>query len=423
MKVALLGLNHTTAPLEVRERVAFSAASLPAALSAFRQTFTAAEAVLLSTCNRVELYAAGRDFDAGALVKFIADYHAIESDALKSHVYEKTGPAAIEHLFSVASSLDSMVLGESQILGQVRDAYGLANSAGLTGPVLNPLFQRAIAVGKHVLRETPLGEGRLSIASVAVDHARRIFDHFDDKSVMCIGAGKMARLVLQSFSSLSPKQLLVCNRDWQKAVALANEFSGEAVAWEEMDDRLSSIDIVITSTGSSEPILSADRFAAIHRQRRYSPVFLIDIALPRDIEPAVAEMGNVYLYNLDDLQQSVSQTLAGRTDAVSAARDIVRSAVDQYTRAHRARELGPAIDRLYRRYNAIADAELERTLAKLSNITEAERAHLRDLSRRLVNKLLHDPVSAIRSGGASHVPAEQYQHVLEQLFHLDTEDD
>lgn len=419
MRLALLGLNHTTAPLAVRERVALDTARLHDVLAAFRTRFAAAEAVVLSTCNRVEVYTGGPDLPAGALAEFLAGHRGMRAEALRPHVYEKVGRGAIEHLFTVASSLDSMVLGESQILGQVRDAYGLAAGLGLTGPVLNPLFQRALAVGKQVQTDTPLGEGRLSVASVAVDHARRIFDHFGDKAVMCIGAGKMSRLVLKNFAALSPKQLLVCNRDPAKAVALASEFGGQPVAWEALDVKLAGVDIVITSTGSAEAILSAARFAAVHRQRRYRPVFLIDIALPRDIDPAVGEMENVYLYNLDDLQHAVSQTMAGRTEAVTLARAIVKQNVEQYLRSHRARELGPVIDSLYARYNAIADAEVQRTLSKLPNASDAERARLQELARRLVNKLLHDPVTALRAGGSQHAPAEHYLHAMRQLFRLD----
>ena len=421
MRFSLLGLNHTTAPLAVRERFAFDTTQASLALAAFRAQFASAEIVLLSTCNRVELYAGGM-FDPDELVRFLAERHGMSISSLRPHLYEKSAIAAIEHLFTVASSLDSMVLGESQILGQVRDAYELAQSATLTGPVLNPLFQKALAVGKQVQHETALGEGRLSIASVAVDHAKRIFDHFGDKSVMCIGAGKMARLVLKSFGSLSPKQLLVCNRDPLKAEALADEFNATPVPWDRLDDQLSKVDIVITSTGSTQPILPADRFAAVHRRRRYRPMFVIDIALPRDVDPAVGEMENVYLYNLDDLQQAVSQTMAGRTEAVTAARAIVKTAVDQYVRSHRAREMGPVIDRLYKRYHEIAEAELARTMSKLPNATAAEREQLQEFARRMVNKLLHDPVTALRAGGSAHVSAEQYLHAMEQLFRLSTDD-
>ena len=286
--------------------------------------------------------------------------------------------------------------------------------------MLNPLFQRAIAVGKQVMHETSLAEGRLSVASVAVDFARQIFDHFGDKSVLCIGAGKMAGLVLQSFAALSPKQLLICNRDAAKATELAARFNGSAVPFEQLGDALAGVDIVITSTGSARPIVTAAAFSAAHRRRRYRPIFLIDIALPRDVEPSVGELENVYLYNVDDLQQVVSKTQSGRRGAIDSARRIVDAAVADYLRAHRTRALGPTIDSLYKKYHAIADAELARTLAKLPNVSEAEQQHLAELARRLVNKLLNDPVQAVRQADSAHGPAGQYLHAMEQLFRLNT---
>jgi len=255
------------------------------------------------------------------------------------------------------------------------------------------------------MRETPLAEGRLSVASVAVDYAARIFDHFDDKTVLCIGAGKMAQLVLRSFAGLSPKRLLVCNRDGEKAVLLAKQFNGEPAAFENLDEHLASVDIVITSTGSSEPIITAKRFAVAHRRRRYRPVFVIDIALPRDVEASVGKFENVYLYNLDDLQQVVLQTQTGRQAAIDSARKIVVSAVDDYVRAHRIRALGPVIDQLYKRYHQLAQDELTRTLTKLPDVTDTEKSHLEELARRIVNKLLHDPVRALRSADDVHTSA------------------
>jgi glutamyl-tRNA reductase len=420
-RLHLLGLNHTTAPLEVRERLAFNPAQRAAALAEFRRKFSECEAVLLSTCNRVELYAARPVHHhprANELIEFLSAFHAVPAGSLDPHVYHHSGRAVVEHLFSVASSLDSMVLGETQILGQVREAYESARDQSCAGTMLNPLFQRAIAVGKQVMRDTPLAEGRMSIASVAVDYAGRIFDHFQDKKVLCIGAGKMAQLVLRSFAALSPKSLLICNRDGEKAAALASQFAGVAAPFEELDEHLSTVDIVITSTGSADPIITAARFATVHRRRRYRPIFLIDIALPRDVEAAVGQIENVYLYNLDDLQKVVSQTHAGRQETLTAARTIVTAAVEDYLRSHRIRAMGPVIDQLYKRYHQLAQEELNRTLNKLPGISDAEKQHLEELTRRIVNKLLHDPVQALRTADEAHMPATQYIHAMEQLFRL-----
>ncbi len=413
-RLHLLGLNHTTAPLAVRERLAFTPAGRAEALAAFGRRFPGSEAVLLSTCNRVELYvarAAGGHPKAEAVADFVAGLHRLPPHVFQSHLYHQSERPMVEHLFNVAASLDSMVLGETQILGQVRDAYDAARAAGTAGGLLNPLFQRAVAVGKQVLRETALGDGRQSVAGAAVAYAGQVFDSLSNKSVLCIGAGKMARLVLRGFADQRPRRLLVCNRDGGKADALASEFGGEAAPFDHLDDHLASVDVVITSTGSADPIITAARFAAVHKRRRYRPIFLIDIALPRDVEAAVGELENVYLYNLDDLQRVVAQTHAGRRESVEDARRIVVTAVDEYVAAHRVRLLGPTIDALFKRSHQLARDEVD----KLA-VNETERQQRYELARRIVNKMLHDPMQALRRADATHGP--QYVHALEQLFRL-----
>ena len=420
-RLGLLGLNHTTAPLEVRERLAFNARQRLDAVARFRERFPQCELVLLSTCNRVELYTAravhGRP-RVEEVIEFLAEFHSLPSDTFAPHLYHKNNREVIDHLFHVAASLDSMVLGETQILGQVRDAYESAASVSAAGPILNPLFQKAIAVGKEVMHGTSLNEGRLSVASVAVDYARGIFDHFQDKTVLCIGAGKMAQLVLQSFVGLQPGKLLVCNRNPEKAHSLATRFGGEAVPLEQLAEHLVASDIVLSSTGAAHPIITRSLFEGLRKRRRYRPIFLIDIAVPRDVEAEVGQIEDVYLYNLDDLQQVVSETQASRKDAIASARAIVARHIDAFLAWNRQRELGPAIHRLYNRYHAVAQEELARTLNKLPNISPAEKAHLEDLARRIVNKLLHDPVQTLRNSDSEHVPATQYLHALEKLFQL-----
>ena len=276
-RLLLLGLNHSTAPLAVREKLAFNAAQQRQALEEFKARFPGCEAVLLSTCNRVELYAATAVINspsADEVLAFLTTSRGVDPSQFLQHFYRKSGRGVIGHLFTVASSLDSMVLGESQILGQVREAYDCARETNSTGALLNPLFQRAIAVGKQVMSETSIGGGRLSIASVAVDYARRIFDHFDDKTILNIGAGKMAALALRNFADLKLGRLLVCNRDPAKAVKLAEEFGGEAAPFEKLDELLIAADIVVTSTGADEPIISKARFEKLLRPRRYKPIFI-----------------------------------------------------------------------------------------------------------------------------------------------------
>jgi glutamyl-tRNA reductase len=425
-RLVLLGLNHSTAPLAVRERFALSLEQRRAAIEVFKARFAGSEIVLLSTCNRVELYAgtaAVHSPSAEELLDFLCGACAVPGEkAFRQHLYHKSDRGVVSHLFTVASSLDSMVLGESQILGQVREAYDGAREQSAVGPLLNPLFQRAIAVGKQVMSETSIGGGRLSVASVAVDYARRIFDHFDDKTVLTIGAGKMATLVLRHFAELRPGRLLLCNRDAAKATKLATEFGGQPAPFEQLDEHLVEADVVVTSTGSSQPIITRASFEKLLKRRRYKPLFVIDIALPRDVEQSVEELENVYLYNLDHLQQVVSQTQSQRTDAIEAAQRIVADQVNDFLTWHRQRELGPLIDALYKRYHALAQEELARTLHKLGNVGEAEKAHLEDFARRLVNKLLHDPMRMLRHSDPQHgggAAATQYLHALEKLFGLE----
>jgi glutamyl-tRNA reductase len=310
------------------------------------------------------------------------------------------------------------VLGETQIIGQVREAYDAARALGATGSILNPLFQRALAVGKEVMSGTAISEGRVSVASVAVDYARQIFDSLADKCVLSIGAGKMASLVLQSFAQLRPKRLFVTNRSPEKAVELAGKFGGEALPFDRLNEHLVAADVVVSSTGATHPIITAAQVSSLRKARRYRPMFLIDIAMPRDVEAGVGKLENVYLCNIDDLQQVVAGTMGQRKEALEAARGIVARQVEAFVAWHRAREMGPMIDRLSKRYHRVAAEELQRTLNKLPNIGEAEKGHLEELTRRLVNKLLHDPISMIRKSEGLHGTSAQYLHALEQLFKL-----
>jgi glutamyl-tRNA reductase len=309
-----------------------------------------------------------------------------------------------------------MVVGETQILGQVRNAYDLSRRIGSAGGALNPLFQRALSAGKQVMQRTAIGQERLSIASVAVEHAGRIFDHFHDKTILSIGAGKMAGLVLKHLQQLQPRQLLVSNRDSVKAQSLADRFDATVAPFERLEEHLIQADIVLTSTGSAHPIITRGQFEGLLKKRGHHPIFLIDIALPRDVEASVGELENVHLHNIDDLQQTVSQTLNRRKEAIASAQAIVDEAVEEFLQWNRARKHGPLIAGLFARYHQLATEELERTLKKLPDITLQEQEHLRELTRRLVNKLLHDPVRAMRRSRDQHADEAAYEHALKELL-------
>ena len=353
------------------------------------------------------------------IANFLPTFHGLSPDEFDAHWYRKTEHEVVQHLFTVAASLDSLVLGETQIIGQVRDAYETARALGSAGPQLHPLFQRAVAIGKQVMNQTALGAGRLSIASAAVDYARSIFDHFHDKTVLCIGAGKMARLAISHFNALHPGRLLICNRDPAKATALAAEYNGEAVPFEQLTDHLAHADVVITSTGSSLPIITRSMFESVLKQRRYRPIFLVDIAVPRDVEESVGQLDHVYLYNIDDIQQVVSSSQYHLNAVIESARALVQSAVNEFAAWQRTRELGPAIEQLYARYHTLAQEELSRLTNRLPNLTASERQELEEMIRRIVNKLLHDPIQTLKNADDQHASASQYLHAMNKLFHLD----
>lgn len=406
-RLLMIGMNHATAPLPVREKCAFSPTQREAALLRFRDRFPEAEVILVSTCNRVELYAA-RPVHAHPrreeMIEFVAQFHGLEGAELGQHLYQRQGPGVAEHLFAVASSLDSLVLGETQILGQVREAYEVAQRLGTANSLLGSLFQRAIAAAREVMTATRLGEGRQSVASIAVDYARQIFERFDDKVVLSIGAGKMSALVLQRMSDLKVKRLVVANRDVEKAQSLAGEFGGVAAGLDRVTDLLAEADIVVTSTAATAPIITRAMFEKVMKLRRWRRVFVVDIAMPRDVEEAVGELDNVYLYNIDDLQQVASATASARQDAVDRARELVKAQVEEFIIWQRTREVGPMIERLYEKSHAMAKDELSRMLSKAQDLRPEHRDAVEEMVRRIVNKLLNDPIQAVRGGGGAMEP-------------------
>ncbi|HEY1684806.1 MAG TPA: glutamyl-tRNA reductase [Tepidisphaeraceae bacterium] len=422
-RLLLLGMNHATAPLAVRERLAVAEARQAHAISQFQQRFPESEIVLLSTCNRIEIYTVAKgQAETEEIAKFLPDFHGLAAGDFDSHWYRKTEKEVAQHLFTVTASLDSIVLGETQIIGQVRDAYELARTSGSAGPLLHPLFQKALAVGRQVMTQTALGAGRLSIASTAVDYAKSIFDRFGDKTVLCIGAGKMARLVISHFHNLRPGRLLICNRDQTKAEALAAEFNGKAVSFMELTSHLAHADIVITSTGATQPIITRTMFESVLKLRRYRPIFIVDIAVPRDVENSVGQLEHVYLYNIDDLQQVVSATQSQRSGEIESARALVRAAVEEFAAWHRNRQMGPAIEQLYARYHGLAQEELARITNRYPDMPTEQRQQLEEMVRRIVNKLLHDPIQTLKNADAQHAPISQYLHAMNKLFHLDEGD-
>lgn len=409
-RLLLMGMNHTTAPVALRERLAPDALRRQDVLRKFHALYPEAEAVILSTCNRLELYTARAVHGyprPEQMLAFLCQQGGLSPDELLPHLYQKLGREVAGHLFRVASSLDSMVVGETEILGQVRDAYDESQQVGMCGSGLNPLFQKALATGKEVMAGSGISDGKLSVASVAIDYARQIFERFDDKVVLAIGAGDMGLVVLEHLHRLNPGKLLVCTRDVTKAQDVAGRYGAEAVPFELLAEHLLKADIVVSATRAAHPVVTRGLLAPVIARRGGRPIFMIDIALPRDIEPAVADLDHVHLYNLDDLQRVVTRTHGRRAEALGRAEQIVTAAVSEFVDWQQSRALGPIIEQLYAHCHAIAKEEAQR-----GGVTE-------DAARRIVNKLLDGPVRKLRRSGAPLPPGDHYLQAVKTLFELD----
>lgn len=423
MRLLVVGINHRTAPVALRERLAFSPEQLSTALKNFQLKFPGAEVVILSTCNRVEAYIARplrSEPTPESLAHFLADFHAVPQAEVAPHVYHHEDRAVVEHLFAVASSLDSMVVGETQILSQVKQAYQAACDASTSGKIFHALFQRALGAAKDVHQRTGLSSGRLSIASVAVELVQSVFDRFNDKTVLCVGAGKMAGMMLRHLRELSPKKVIIANRSPGRAEEMATEFGGHVALLEGLSDLLVEADIVLTSTGASEPIIRDADFAGIIKRRRYRPLVMVDIAVPRDVESAVGRHQNVYLYNVDDLQEVAAGNKAKRDQAIQAARDVLREAVEEFLKWFAARDIGPLVKALYEQCHAYAEAELKETLARNPQMMPEQRAELERMTHRLVGKILHGPVTELTTR-AENTARPMLAGALRKLFNLANE--
>ncbi len=387
-----LGLNHQTAPLGVRERVAFATQSLARALSAMKDVGLASEAAILSTCNRTELYFEGEQPDAAA--QWLAQYHRVQPDELSPYLYTLPHDQAVRHAFRVASGLDSMVLGEPQILGQMKEAARAAESAGTLGAVLHRLFQRSFAVAKEVRSTTQVGAASVSMAAAAVKLAARIFPSLREQNVLLIGAGEMIELCATHFAAQGPARITVANRTLERANRLAHRFNGRALELRALAGQLHEHDIVVSCTASSLPILGKGLVERALRARRRRPMFMVDLAVPRDIEPEVAELDDVFLYTVDDLAGIVSANLDSRRAAVEQAEAIIDTQVNQFMRWMQLRENVPLIRALRESAEAARRDEVQRAL-KLLERGEDPGSVLEALSKGLTNKLMHGPTQAL----------------------------
>jgi glutamyl-tRNA reductase len=418
MRLFAVGISHRTAPVELRECVDFTRRGLESALSALAERKVTREAVVLSTCNRAEIYASAEsEAAAEACSRFISEFNDVSWDEVAPHVMIYRGPQAADHLFRVAAGLDSLVVGEPQILGQVKDAFAMASGLKSTGALTNRLFTSAFSVGKRVRSETGLGEGAVSVSFAAIALAKKIFGAFNQLNVLILGAGEMAKLTGVHLKAQAVNQLTIASRTFETADAMAHDLGGTAVPWSAVSDALADADIVVTATGAKDPVLTRTRVEESMRRRRGRPLFIIDIALPRDVEPEVGSLDQVFLYNIDDLQSIVKENLTRRTSEVERAESIVREEVSRFTAWMQSREVLPTVIALRERFEAIRLAELKRLEPKMSTLTPDARARVDEITHLLVEKLLLTPTEQLKSTGDESL-AVAYADALNRLFGL-----
>ncbi len=423
MHVLLLGVNHRSAPVALRERLDFAARGLEGALAALAARPSAGEAVLLSTCNRAEVYVTCEDLGAAKaeVNQFLEQYHGIESSLLAPHLFERVDADAVRHLFRVAAGLDSLVVGEPQILGQVKDAYAAAAEGRTTGPVMNKLFPASFTVGKRVRTETALAEGAVSVSFAATSLARKIFGDLKGRTVLVIGAGEMGKLTVQHLQTQGVERILITSRTLARAEALAESLGGRPRPWPEMPTLLGEADIVISATGATLPILTRSQVGAVMRGRRNRALFMIDIAVPRDIDPAVGDLESVFLYNIDDLEAIVQDNLTRRAAEVARAEAIVDDEKRKFEAWLSARGAIPTVVALRQHFEAIRRSELDRLRPKLAGLPPEARSRVDEITRLLVEKLLITPTEQLKTTPDPD-RVRNYADALTRLFALDAED-
>ena len=418
MRLYAVGLSHRTAPVELRESVDFSRKGLEHALAELSSRGAGRELVVLSTCNRAEIYAVGDTEETAVQVgRFFSDYHEIPHEDVREHLYVHRGPDAARHLFRVAAGLDSLVVGEPQILGQVKAAYAIASDRQFTAALTNRLFHSAFSVGKRVRSETGLGEGAVSVSYAAIALAKKIFGELNGRAVLILGAGEMAKLTGLHLQAQHVKQITIASRTLTTAQNLAARLDAIAAPWEHVEQGLSAADIVVTATGASEPVLTRRRVAEVMRHRRNRPLFVIDIAMPRDVDPAVGQLDQVFLYNIDDLRTIVQENLARRGAELARAEAIVDQEVAKYTAWMQSREIVPTVVALRQRFESIRRAELERLESKLSGLPPEARARVDEVTRLIVEKLLLTPTEQLKAV-SDETMIVAYADALNRLFSL-----
>jgi len=420
MNILVVGLNHKTAPIEVREKIAFDGTKLNEAIQLLKASHKIKENIILSTCNRVEIYAGVNEINAGieSIKDFISVFHNVPRDLLDKSLYIHKGQDAIRHMYRVASSLDSMVVGEPQILGQLKDAYDAALSNKTTGVFLNRLMRKSVSVAKRIRTETKIAESAVSISFAAVELAKKIFDDLATKSFMLIGAGEMAELAARHLINSGVQDVYVTNRTAARAEELALEFHGKVILFDNFTEELRYTDIVICSTGAPHYILNKKQMHGIIKERKQKPMFIIDISVPRNIDPEINDLDNVYLYDVDNLQGIVEINIEERAKEAEKAEQIVNDEIGSFLKWTASLTATPTIVALRNKAEEIRKSELEKTLAKMGPMEENKIRSIESLTSSIVNKLIHPPTAALKSDEENK---EQMLDIVQKLFKLNIE--
>ncbi len=420
-EIMVVGINHVSAPVDLREQLAFSTTQCEAALADLKQSDALREILILSTCNRVEflLSTSCPDGALNTVIDCLSETKSVDRKTFESAVYIHCGDEAVRHAFRVASGLDSMIVGEPQILGQLKDAYRVAVNSKATGVILNRLLHKAFSTAKRVRSETGIGDRAVSISYAAVELAKKIFGNLNDKTVLLVGAGEMAELAVEHLHrNRASGNLFVANRTFGVGVELAHRFSGTAIRFEEITQTLTSADIIISSTGSPDYIIDHAAVRPAMRKRRNRPLFFIDIAVPRDIDPEINRLENAFVYDIDDLQGVIDENLNSRHNESIKAERIIEEGVLRFRHWHHSLDVVPTIKEIRAKLHVIAEAELARTLQSMQNISPEDEASLHKMIEAIVNKSLHDPTVFLKNPG-THRDKSLYIDMVRKIFNIE----
>lgn len=417
--IILIGANHKTAPVELREKLSFSTEETLSALEHLKQDPLIREGLVFSTCNRLEiLYIPETGDQIDAVIQFIADHKKISVSEFRSALYIHEGDEAIRHMFCVAASLDSMMVGEAQILGQIKQAYKTAVKTGASGVLLNRMMHKSFSVAKRVRKETGIGDNAVSISYAAIELANKIFSDLSSKSVMLLGAGEMAELAVEHLITRNVENIVVANRTFKNALTLAQKFKGKAVQFDEREDALAEVDIIISSTGATEYVLTRDQVKRAMKKRHHNTIFFIDIAVPRDIDPGINKISNAYVYDIDDLKNIVETNIQQREQETVKASRFVEEALITFRKWIDSLAVVPTIKAINDKMTAIVDMEFEKTRSSLTHLSDQDIEAVKRMTRAIATRTIHDPILFLRNTG-DHRDDSLYLNVTRQLFNLD----